>query len=89
MQPIFGYHGRKPVARNAEALDGYDFGEIRLKEGSFVKEAKKLQLEFRPDPGDDKFLLEESGFKIEDRKRGEQKMPPAEKPSSKKPKGFL
>lgn len=35
-------------------------GEIRLKEGSYVKEAKKLQLEFKADPGDDKFILEES-----------------------------
>lgn len=59
-------------------------GEIRLKEGSYMKEAKKLQLEFRPDPGDDKFLLDDSGFKIE-----EEKTSPAEKPSPGKPKGFL
>jgi hypothetical protein len=64
-------------------------GEIRLKEGSYMKEAKKLQLEFKPDPGDDKFLLEESGFKIEERKQGEQNISPVEKSSPKKPKGFL
>jgi MauM/NapG family ferredoxin protein len=64
-------------------------GEIRLKEGSYVKEAKKLQLEFKPDPGDDKFLLEESGLKAEEKKQGEQKISPFEKPSPKKPKGFL
>ncbi|NWF94121.1 MAG: 4Fe-4S binding protein [Syntrophaceae bacterium] len=58
-------------------------GEIRLKEGSYVKEAKKLQLEFKPDPGDDKYIVEDSGFKIEKRKT------PKEKPPSKKPKGFL
>jgi len=46
-------------------------GEIRLKEGSYVKEAKKLQLEFKADPGDDKFILEESGFKIESGKKEE------------------
>jgi hypothetical protein len=63
-------------------------GEIRLKEGSYVKEAKRLQLEFKPDPGDDKYILEESGFKIED-KRGEEKVSPTEKPQPKKPKGFL
>jgi len=34
-------------------------GEIRLKEGSYIKEAKKLQLEFKPDPGDDRLILEE------------------------------
>jgi MauM/NapG family ferredoxin protein len=64
-------------------------GEIRLKEGSYVKEARKLQLEFKPDPGDDKFLLEESGLKAEEKKQGEQKISPFEKPSPKKPKGFL
>jgi len=64
-------------------------GEIRLKEGSYMKEAKRLQLEFRPDPGDDKFLLEESGFEMEEKKKGEKKISPVEKPSPKKPKGFL
>jgi polyferredoxin len=63
-------------------------GEIRLKEGSYTSEAKKLQLEFKPDPGDDKFLLEESGFRIEDGKEPGEELPP-ERPSSKKPKGFL
>jgi MauM/NapG family ferredoxin protein len=69
-------------------------GEIRLKEGSYIKEAKKLELEFKPDPGDDKFILEESGFKIEDSKKGEGSFTPKEKlqpPKNqpKKPKGFL
>jgi len=63
-------------------------GEIRLKEGSYIKEAKRLQLEFKPDPGDDKYILEESGFKMED-KKGEEKFSPTEKPQPKKPKGFL
>jgi MauM/NapG family ferredoxin protein len=64
-------------------------GEIRLKEGSYIKETKKLQLEFKPEPGDDKFLLEESGFKVEEKKKGEKNISPAEKASPKKPKGFL
>jgi MauM/NapG family ferredoxin protein len=64
-------------------------GEIRLKEGSYVKEAKKLQLEFKPDPGDDKYILEESGFKTEEKKNIEGKGLPGEKPQPKKPKGFL
>ena len=58
-------------------------GEIRLKEGSYVKEAKKLQLDFKADPGDDKFILEESGFKIESGKKEEKK------PQPQKQKGFL
>jgi ferredoxin len=64
-------------------------GEIRLKDGSYVKEAKRLELEFKPDPGDDKFILEESGFKIEEGKKGKEKNPSEEKPQPKKPKGFL
>ena len=64
-------------------------GEIRLKDGSYIKEAKKLELEFKPDPGDDKFILEESGFKIEEGKKGKENIPSEEKPQPKKPKGFL
>ena len=64
-------------------------GEIRLKEGSYVKEAKKLQLEFKPDPGDDKYILEESGFKIEGGEKKERSIPQEEKVQPKKPKGFL
>lgn len=64
-------------------------GEIRLKEGSYIKEAKKLQLEFKPDPGDDKYILEESGFKADEKKEGEEKPSPEQNPQPKKPKGFL
>jgi MauM/NapG family ferredoxin protein len=64
-------------------------GEIRLKEGSYVREAKRLQLEFKPDPGDDKYILEESGFKVDEKKRSEERILPEEKPQPKKPKGFL
>ncbi len=64
-------------------------GEIRLKQGSYLKEAKRLQLEFKPDPGDDKFLLEESGFKVDDKKKSEERILPEEKSQPKKPKGFL
>jgi MauM/NapG family ferredoxin protein len=63
-------------------------GEIRLKEGSYIKEAKKLELDFKPDPGDDKFILEESGFKVEDSKKGEGSFTPP-KTQPQKPKGFL
>ncbi|MCX8118995.1 MAG: 4Fe-4S dicluster domain-containing protein [Desulfobacterota bacterium] len=58
-------------------------GEIRLKEGSYVQEARKLKLEFKADPGDDRFILEESGFKIEEGEKGEKK------PRPQKPRGFL
>ncbi len=64
-------------------------GEIRLKEDSYVEAARKLQLEFKPDPGDDRFILEESGLEAGDeRGPGKTTRPPG--PSQpKKPKGFL
>jgi polyferredoxin len=34
-------------------------GEIRLREGSYVREAARQQLSFRPDPGDDRFEIKE------------------------------
>jgi len=64
-------------------------GEIRLKDGSYMKEAKKLQLEFKPDAGDDKYILEESGFKIDEKEKRGKNIPLEEKTQSKKPKGFL
>ena len=64
-------------------------GEIRLKEGSYVREAKRLQLEFKPDPGDDKYILEESGFKVDEKRKSEERILPEEKPQPNKPKGFL
>jgi polyferredoxin len=67
-------------------------GEIRLKEGSYIKEAQKLQLEFKPDPGDDKFVLESSGFKAGEKEppaKPEKPAAPPEKAPGKKPAGFL
>jgi formate hydrogenlyase subunit 6/NADH:ubiquinone oxidoreductase subunit I len=64
-------------------------GEIRLTDGSYIEEARKLQLQFTPDPGDDKFLLEESGLQA-----GPDGTPAppgtAPRPTARsKPKGFL
>jgi len=84
-----GYCEQKCPVKGESAIVVTPDGEIRLKQGSYVNEAKKLQLEFKPDPGDDKFLLEESGFEVGDEKKGEKENRPAEKPNSKKPKGFL
>ena len=77
---------RCPVQGESAIVVGPN-GEIRLKDGSYIKEAKKLELEFRPDAGDDKFILEESGFKVEDKEKSN--ILPAEKTQPKKPKGFL
>jgi len=84
-----GFCEQRCPVRGDSAIVVVPKGEIRLKDGSYVKEAKKLQLEFKPDPGDDKHILEDSGFKLEERKKGEKDLPPEEKPQPKKPKGFL
>jgi len=64
-------------------------GEIRLKEGSYIEEAKKLQLEFKPDSGDDRFILEEYELKAEDSRSSEKGTIPRGVPAPKKPQGFL
>jgi polyferredoxin/NAD-dependent dihydropyrimidine dehydrogenase PreA subunit len=64
-------------------------GEIRLKEGSYIEGARKLQLEFKPDPGDDRFILEESGIKVEEEKVPRKGATPKGTTPPKKPKGFL
>jgi MauM/NapG family ferredoxin protein len=84
-----GFCEQRCPVRGESAIVVVPNGEIRLKEGSYIKETKKLQLEFKSDPGDDKFLLEESGLEIEEKKRGEKNISPEEKTQPKKPKGFL
>jgi len=79
---------RCPVGGEA-AITVVPHGEIRLKEGSYVKEAKKLQLEFKPDPGDDRFLLEDSGLKIEEQGKSGKGEEPVKESVPKKPRGFL
>ena len=84
-----GFCEQRCPVRGESAIVVVPNGEIRLKEGSYIKEAKKLQLEFKPDPGDDKFILEDSGIKVEGEKKGERVLPKEEEVQPKKPKGFL
>lgn len=84
-----GYCEQKCPVKGESAIVVTPDGEIRLKKGSYVNEAKKLQLEFKPDPGDDKFILDESGFEVGGEKKKEEPVAPSEKTKSKKPKGFL
>jgi len=83
-----GYCEQRCPVKGESAIVVVPDGEIRLKEGSYIKEAKKLQLEFKPDPGDDKYILQESGLEVEGNRK-EEKTLPAEKPTPQKPKGFL
>jgi MauM/NapG family ferredoxin protein len=84
-----GYCEQKCPVKGESAIVVTPDGEIRLKEGSYISEAKKLQLEFKPDPGDDKFILDESGFKVGEEEKKEKSNVPTEKPAPQKPKGFL
>jgi MauM/NapG family ferredoxin protein len=84
-----GFCEQRCPVRGESAIVVVPNGEIRLEEGSYIKEAKKLQFEFKPDPGDDKFILEESGFETEEKKKEEKDIFPKEKTQPKKPKGFL
>ncbi len=84
-----GFCEQRCPVQGESAITVVPNGEIRLKEGSYVKEAKKLQLEFKPDPGDDKFILEQSGLKIEESKKEEKDIPAEGKQQTPKPKGFL
>jgi MauM/NapG family ferredoxin protein len=84
-----GFCEQRCPVRGESAIVVVPNGEIRLKEGSYIKETKQLQLEFKPGPGDDKFILEESGFEIKHEKKEGKSVFPKEKSPQKKPKGFL
>ncbi|MDZ4165109.1 MAG: 4Fe-4S binding protein [Smithellaceae bacterium] len=83
-----GYCEEKCPVKGESAIVVVPDGEIRLKTGSYIREAKRLQLDFRPDPGDDKYILEESGFRLEGENKAEGLILPAPKRPSRTPKGF-
>ena len=93
-----GYCEQRCPVKGDSAIVVVTDGEIRLKEGSYIREAKKLQLDFRPDPGDDKYVIDATGFEVGGQPKGEQgapmgvtptEKPPAGPPPAGKPKGFL
>jgi ferredoxin len=55
-----GFCEEKCPVRGESAIIVTPQDEIRLAEGSYVEAAKKLQLEFKEDPGTDRFLLEDT-----------------------------
>ena len=54
-----GFCEEKCPVRGESAIIVTPQDEIRLAEGSYIEAAKRLQLEFKEDPGTDRFLLEE------------------------------
>jgi len=80
-----GFCEEKCPLRGESAIVVNPEGEIRLAEGSYQEAAKKLQLEFKEDPGSDKFLLEEKSGGASER----EKAPPnPEAGAEKLPSGF-
>jgi len=53
-----GFCEEKCPVRGESAIIVTPEGEIRLAQGSYQEAAQKLQLEFKEDPGTDKFLME-------------------------------
>jgi len=84
-----GYCEQKCPVRGESAIVVVPDGELRLKDESYIKEAQKLQMDFEPDPGDDRFIPDDSGLKMEEEKKGETSVPDAEEVHPGNPKGFL
>jgi MauM/NapG family ferredoxin protein len=51
-----GYCEQRCPVEGESAIVVSRLGELRLRTGSYVEEAKKLRLDFTPNPGDDRFL---------------------------------
>lgn len=56
-----GFCEQRCPVQGESAIVVVPHGEIRFRSGSYVTEAKRLQLDFTPDPGDDRFTLEQEG----------------------------
>ncbi len=86
-----GYCEQRCPVEGESAIVVTPIGQIRMRTGSYVAEAKKLQLDFKPNPGDDQFILKTEGLKVEPEKHesGPKAMSPASPSAAKKPKGFL
>jgi polyferredoxin len=87
-----GYCEQRCPVEGESAIVVAPIGQVRLRSGSYVAEAKKLQLDFTPNPGDDKFILKNEGLRVEPEKRdakGPGGKPPAAPPATAKRKGFL
>lgn len=54
-----GYCQQRCPVEGEAAIVVMAAGEVRLRKGSYVAEGRRRRLEFRPDPGDDIFLIED------------------------------
>ncbi len=82
-----GYCEQRCPVEGDSAIVVAPIGQIRMRTGSYVAEARRLQLDFKPNPADDLFILRSEGLKVQP---GEQEGgPKATSPAGEKPKGFL
>lgn len=86
-----GYCEQRCPVEGESAIVVAPIGQIRMRTGSYVAEAKKLQLDFKANPGDDLFILKTEGLKVEpeEHESGSKAMSPASPSAAKKPQGFL
>ena len=87
-----GYCEERCPVEGDSAIVVAPIGQIRLATGSYVAEAKKLQLDFEPNPSDDRIILEQEGLRVLPEKAGDGEAlskPPAASRAAAKPKGFL
>jgi ferredoxin-type protein NapF len=87
-----GYCEQRCPVEGDSAIVVAPIGQMRLRTESYVAEAKKLQLDFKPNAGDDQFILKSEGLRVEPDKHetaGPQPKRPTTRPAAKKPKGFL
>jgi ferredoxin-type protein NapF len=86
-----GYCEQRCPVEGESAIVVAPIGQIRLRTGSYVAEAKKLQLDFHANPGDDQFILKTEGLKVgpERPASGSNAVSPASPPAARPPKGFV
>jgi len=87
-----GYCEQRCPVEGDSAIVVAPIGQIRLRTGSYVVEAKKLQLDFKPNPGDDQFILKSEGLRAQpdtEESAGPRAQSQAAPSATRKPKGFL
>lgn len=86
-----GYCEQRCPVEGDSAIVVVPIGQIRLRTESYVAEAKKMQLDFKPHPGDDQFILKSEGLRVQPERRDDTRPQPAgptPAPAATKPKGF-
>jgi MauM/NapG family ferredoxin protein len=87
-----GYCEQRCPVEGESAIVVAPIGQIRLRTESYVAEAKKLQLDFKPNPGDDRFILKSEGLRVEPEPRDAARPQPSMRTpgaAARPPKGFL